>query len=383
MVPKRVLEYLDNKRGDMLAFLERLVLAESPSSVPESQAQVQSILLETLQALDYEVQIIQGKKTGGHLLARSQEFVRRDPEQLLLGHCDTVWPLGTLKQMPFETDGEIVRGPGVYDMKGGLTQMLFALQALRDLQLKPNLTPVIFINSDEEIGSLESDQHISKLAQQVKRAFVLEPALGLTGRLKTARKGVGHFEIMITGIAAHAGLDPDKGASAILELSHQIQQLYSLNDRERGISVNVGTVTGGLRSNVVAPSSSASIDVRVPTQREAKRMESAIYELRPITPGVSIEIRGKIGRPPLERTVSNCQLWNLALNIGHEINIHLEEGIAGGASDGNITSQYTATLDGLGAVGDGAHAAHEFVFLEKMSERAALLAMLLLAPLDA
>lgn len=383
MVAKQLLEYLNDKRGDMLAFLGRLVLAESPSSVPESQAHVQSILLEALQALDYEVQIIQGKKTGGHLLARTQQFGPLAPEQLLLGHCDTVWPLGTLKQMPFETDGEIVRGPGVYDMKGGLTQMLFALQALRDLQLKPNIAPVIFINSDEEIGSLESDQHISKLAQQAKRAFVLEPALGLTGRLKTARKGVGHFEIMITGIAAHAGLDPDKGASAILELSHQIQQLYSLNDRERGISVNVGTVTGGLRSNVVAPSSSASIDVRVPNQNEANRMESAIYELRPITPGVSIEIRGKIGRPPLERTVSNRRLWNLALKIGREINIHLEEGIAGGASDGNITSQFTATLDGLGAVGDGAHAAHEFVFLEKMSERAALLAMLLLAPLDA
>lgn len=382
MVARQLLNYLNDKRGDMLAFLERLVLAESPSLVPESQAHVQSILLESLQALDYEVQSIQGKKTGGHLLARTQQFVPNDPEQLLLGHCDTVWPLGTLKRMPFESNGEIVRGPGVYDMKGGLTQMLFALQALRDLQLKPSLAPVIFINSDEEIGSLESDQHITNLAQQAKRAFVLEPALGLTGKLKTARKGVGHFEIMITGIAAHAGLDPDKGASAILELSHQIQQLYSLNDRERGISVNVGTVTGGLRSNVVAPSSSASIDVRVPTQHEANRMESALYELRPITRGVSIEIKGKIGRPPLERTLSNRRLWNLALKIGDEINIRLEEGTAGGASDGNITSQYTATLDGLGAVGDGAHAAHEFIFLEKMSERAALLAMLLLAPLD-
>ncbi|MDX1615865.1 MAG: M20/M25/M40 family metallo-hydrolase, partial [Candidatus Promineifilaceae bacterium] len=219
-----------------------------------------------------------------------------------------------------------------------------------------------------------------ELAQQVERVFVLEPALGEDGRLKTARKGVGTFYLNVEGRAAHAGLDPQKGASAIVELAHQIQQLSALTDLTRGVTVNVGVVAGGVGANVIAPSSSAVVDVRVPTAAVAAEVSAAVRGLRAVTPGTSVTIKGAINRPPLEQTPANRTLWRLAQSTAASLDLHLEEGMAGGGSDGNFTSQYAATLDGLGAVGDGAHALHEFIYLDKMVERAALLALLLLAP---
>ena len=250
--------YLQEQQESMIHFLSQLVLAESPSTDPIAQEKPLAILSVALLDLGFSVQIIPGQKSGGHLLAEAKGNKPAggpQPKQLLIGHCDTVWPIGTLKEMPLEVEEDIVRGPGVYDMKGGLTQMIFALNALKALQLKPLLDPLIFINSDEEIGSNESRSHICRLAQEVRRAFILEPALGLTGKLKTARKGVGQFELIVHGRAAHAGLDPEKGISAILELSYLIQELYNLNDFEKGVSVNVGTIDGGLRTNVIAPQS--------------------------------------------------------------------------------------------------------------------------------
>jgi glutamate carboxypeptidase len=282
--------------------------------------------------------------------------------------------------MPFKVEGNVINGPGVYDMKGGLVQMIFALKALRDLELRSQFRPVIFINSDEEIGSVESAKHIHKLAQEVERVFVLEPSLGATGKLKTARKGVGQFKIEVHGRSAHAGLEPEKGISAILELSHVIQKLFAMNDAGAEISVNVGLVEGGSRPNVIAAQSSAVVDVRVPRSADAAGIEEAISGLAPETRGATLEITGKINRPPLERTGANQRLWDLAARLGKEIDLDLEEGMAGGASDGNITSQYTATLDGLGAVGGGAHASHEFLYLDQMVERSTLLCLLLLAP---
>jgi len=364
----------------MIVLLKRLVLAESPSTNPGSQAQVLTLLREELQQLDYDVKHIPGKSTGGHLVGRVSKASVAQPAQLLLGHCDTVWPIGTLTTMPFSIDGNIIRGPGVFDMKGGLVQMMFALKTLSELQLKPILAPIVLINSDEEIGSGESELHIMDLAKVVERVFVLEPALGLSGRLKTARKGVGQFEIRVFGRAAHAGLDPEKGISAILELSHIIQKLFAMNDFEKGISVNVGLVQGGLRPNIVAPTSRAVVDVRVPSAEYAYKMEQEILGLEPSLSGVKLSIEGRIDRPPLERTPSNRLLWNTACNLGNALNLILEEGLAGGASDGNLTSQQVATLDGLGAVGDGAHADHEFIFIDKMVERSALLALLMLEP---
>jgi glutamate carboxypeptidase len=282
--------------------------------------------------------------------------------------------------MPVEEHDGALKGPGVYDMKAGLTQIVFALRALRQLGLPPDVTPLVFVNTDEEIGSAESSPKILDLLPVACRAFVLEPSLGLAGQLKTARKGVGQFTILVKGKAAHAGLDPESGASAILELSHVIQELFALNDVSRGTTVNVGVIDGGLRPNVVAPVSRAVVDVRVVTQEEAQRIEEAIRALRPQTPNVTLQITGSIERPPMERTPGNQQLWRLAQDLGRQLGVELQEGTAGGGSDGNLTSLYVPTLDGLGAVGDGAHAAHEFVFVEKLPERAALLSLLLLAP---
>jgi glutamate carboxypeptidase len=291
-----------------------------------------------------------------------------------------VWPLGTLEEMPVEVGNGVVRGPGVYDMKGGLAQMVYALRALRTLGLKPPVTPVVFINSDEEVGSRDSRRHIRRLARVANRVFVLEPSLGSEGKLKIARKGVGRFSFFIEGKAAHAGLAPEGGASAVLELSHLIQTLHALNDPSRGTTVNVGVVEGGLSPNVVAPKSRAQVDVRVRTPEEAWRVTEAILGLEPATAGVALRVEGGIGRPPMERTPRNRALWETAGRLGEKIGAKLEEGTAGGASDGNTTSLYAATLDGLGAVGGGAHARHEFVYVDKMVERAALLALLLMEP---
>ena len=275
-------------------------------------------------------------------------------------------------------EGNVARGPGVYDMKGGLVQMLFALKAMKALTLRPRLAPYVFINTDEEIGSHESGIVIRALAQEADRVFVLEPSLGPSGKLKTARKGVGRFHVEINGVAAHAGLDPEKGRSAILELSHVIQQMFALNNHETDVSVNVGLVEGGLRPNVIAPSSKAEIDVRVPTQDGARLVEQAILSITPVTEDVEVTITGQVNRAPLERTPANRALWRLAQGAAAEMGIQIDQGMAGGGSDGNITSQFTATLDGLGAVGDGAHATHEFIYLDKMLERSSLLGMLLL-----
>ena len=377
-----VFSYLRERLPEMVGLLEQLVLAESPSVVPDSQAAVFRLLAEPLQAVGYSVKHMPGRQTGGHLYARPQARARRGQSQLLLGHADTVWPLGTLQDMPLRIEEGVMRGPGAYDMKAGLVQMVYALRALRDLQLEPAVTPVVFINSDEEIGSVESTPHIRRLAQTVERVFVLEPSLGLSGKLKTARKGVGQFRIVVKGKAAHAGLDPEGGASAILELSHIIQKLFALNDPDRGITVNVGVIDGGLRPNVVAPESRAAADVRVRTYEDAKWIEEQIHALQPESPGVALEIEGRIRRLPMERTARNAALWETARRVAQDLpmNADLEEGLAGGASDGNTTSLYTATLDGLGGVGDGAHAQHEFVALDKMAERGALLAALLMAP---
>lgn len=378
--PQAIIEYLTAHRQEMERFLTSLVEAESPSLVPESQAMVMTLLWEALAEIGFKVEIIPGKETGGHLLAQKDEGGADKPRQLLLGHCDTVWPIGTLKDRPVVINGNRMSGPGVFDMKGGLAQMIFALIAVAELGLKTAVSPVILINSDEEIGSPESTDLIYHWAKRVDRAFIMEPALGLSGKLKTTRKGVGTFTISVSGKAAHAGLDPDKGVSAVLELSHLIQTLFRLNELERGISVNVGRIEGGLQPNVIAPQSKAIVDVRVPTSKDADRLEKAIRGLRPSLNGTALVIEGGFRRPPLEQTPCNLALWQIARELGREIGLDLEEATAGGASDGNFTSVYTATLDGLGAVGDGAHAKHEYIYLDKMIERTTLLTLLLLLP---
>lgn len=370
----QLLRYLRERRQEMVGLLERLALAESPSAEPALQLPLLDALSKELAGIGYASRRLR----GGCLYAKPSG--RGGPAQLLLGHCDTVWPVGTVKQMPVENEGNIVRGPGVYDMKAGLAQMVFALSAIHALEFEPAVRPLVFVNSDEEIGSHASSRHIRRLCRVSERAFVMEPSLGPTGKLKTARKGVGRFSVVVEGRASHAGLDPQGGASAILELSYVIQDLFALNDPASGVTVNVGRVDGGLGPNVVAPRCSAQVEVRVPTAEDARRVEKRVLSLQPSTEGVELKMEGGMGRTPMERTPRNRKLWEAARELGGELGLDLEEGLAGGASDGNTASLYTATLDGLGAVGDGAHARHEFVYVDSMIERAALLALLVLQP---
>lgn len=359
-----------------------LTRCESPSEDPASQQPVLDLLADRLRDLDMASRRWSGSRSGGGLLARPTARHRRAPMQLLIGHCDTVWPAGTLEEMPAVRDGRLLRGPGIYDMKAGLAQIVTALEIVRRLGIRPELTPVVFVDSDEEIGSHDARGHLRRLARAAQRVWVLEPSLGPEGRVKTARKGVGRFTLRARGRAAHAGLDPEQGASAILELSHVIQQLFSLNDPERGISVNVGTIDGGLRSNVVAAESSADVDVRVPALEDARAVERAIRGLEPTVPGVSLHVEGGFGRPPLEPTPRNRRLWHLARRTAAALGLELQEATAGGGSDGNLTSPWAATLDGLGAVGAGAHARHEHVDVDRSLERVALLALLILEPAE-
>jgi glutamate carboxypeptidase len=373
-----VLDWMRRRTAEMVDALERLAGAESPSLDPASQREPFELLADPLRELGFAVERIPGRAVGDHLLAREGGAAPEDEgHQLLLGHMDTVWPRGTLASMPIREEEGRLHGPGVYDMKAGLVQMVFAIRAVRELGLAPSAPVVALVNSDEEIGSPESGEHIDRLARSAARALVLEPSYGPTGRLKTVRKGVGEFVVTVSGIASHAGIDPGKGVSAILELSHQVQRLFALNDADRGVTVNVGTIDGGLRSNVVAPEARAIVDVRVRASSDAKRVEAAIRALEPVHEGAELRVEGGFGRPPLERTPRNRALWDTARATATELSIELEEAEVGGASDGNLTSRYTATLDGLGGVGDGAHAEHEHVIVDRMPERAALLAMLL------
>ncbi|MDQ1311333.1 MAG: glutamate carboxypeptidase [Pseudomonadota bacterium] len=378
--PQRLLHEVRWRRDQFLSVLESLCRAESPSLDAHRQQAVHAVLAANLDALGYEVRELPGVRSGGHLYARPRRRNRGTGVQLLLGHYDTVWPAGTLATMPFGFEGDRARGPGVYDMKGGLAQIVVALASLRGLAIEPELTPVVLVNADEEVGSRESGRYVRRLARIADRALVLEPSLGIEGRLKTERKGVARYTVVVHGRAAHAGLDPGAGASAILELSHVIQALFALNDPARGITVNVGTIDGGLRPNVVAAESRAVVDVRTRSAADAERVDASIRQLQPVTPGTSLSIEGGPGRPPLEPTPRNQALFETAQTLGQHLGMSLDGGTAGGGSDGSTASLHTATLDGLGPVGDGAHAAHEYIEIGPTLDRAALLALLLVAP---
>lgn len=376
-----LLAWLRDAEPEMAALLERLVLAESPSTEPDAQRLPFAILAGELSRMGYVVRRVPGFGTGDHLYARPLRRRRGRPFQLVIGHMDTVWPVGTLAEMPVRRDGDLVFGPGTHDMKAGLVQLVFALRVLNALGLSPSVTPVVIVNSDEEISSTSSERVIAALARGAERAFVLESGEGSEGRLKIARKGVGRFQLTVRGRASHVGTAFDQGVSAILELSHQVQRLFALNDPERGITVNVGTVDGGLLPNVVAPAASASVGVRVPTAAAAAGVERAIRALEPVSEGSSLEVTGGFARPPMEPTPRNRRLLEKARSLGRELGLTLEDaGLVGGGSDANTTSLYTATLDGIGPVGDGGHACDEHVGISSIAERAALLALLLLEP---
>lgn len=373
-----LLEWLHSQEPALVRLLERLVRAESPSTDRRTQAVPFGILARELRRVDFVVRHVPGGEVGDHLYARPRERRRGAPYQLLVGHMDTVWPRGTLQWMPLRLEGDVLYGPGTYDMKGGLVALLFALRALHAFGSSPTVTPVVVVNTDEEIGSTSSERLIALLARGAVRAFVLEGGEGGEGRLKIARKGSGRFVVTVRGRASHAGSSFDHGVSAILELSHLVQQLFALNDPRRGVTVNVGTVDGGLRPNVVAPEATATVDVRVPTRAAARGLDRSIRSLHPVVAGSAVHVEGEIG-PPMEPTPRNRRLLSTALRVGRELGLELEDaGLVGGASDANTTSLYTATLDGLGPAGGSDHAPDEHMSIESTVERAALLALLLL-----
>ena len=296
----------------------------------------------------------------------------------MVGHFDTVWPVGTLGSMPFRVEGGQAFGPGVYDMKASLVLVEFALRAIRDLGQNPTRPVEVLLTSDEEIGSPTSRGLIEARARLSHSALIIEPPLA-DGSLKTARKGVGQYRITIEGKAAHAGVEPEKGISAVDELARITLSLHALSDPAAGTSVNVGVVEGGTTSNVVAARASAQVDVRARTREQAQTLDAAIRAIRPHHPEARLTVEGGFNRPPMERTPAGVALFERARAIGRTMSLELGEGATGGGSDGNFTAALgVPTLDGLGARGAGAHAHHEQVDLASFPERAALLATLLL-----
>lgn len=303
-----------------------------------------------------------------------------DRQILLVGHYDTVWPLGEAARRPFRIEGDRAYGPGVYDMKAGLLQAIFAIKLLQDSGRFPeDKKVVLLINSDEELGSPTSRTFIEEQARKSAAAFVLEPPMEPSGSLKTARKGSGRYKLTVQGVSAHAGVSPEKGVSAVYELACQIQRLHALTDFSLGTTVNVGVIRGGIGSNVVAEHAEGEIDIRVSTSAEADRIEGELNRLVPVLPGSRLTLTGRMMRPPMERTGRTAELFALAKEIARtEHGIELTETHTGGVSDGNFTAAVgTPTLDGLGARGDYAHSPDEYIRLDEIPFRISLLAELI------
>ena len=378
-------DFVAERRDNIVDLLMELANFESPSLVRESQHAVQELLARRLKGIGFAAELFPGTDTGDHLYLTREDastVPQEGPVQLLLGHTDTVWPIGTVYDMPVEWEDkeDIVRGPGVFDMKAGVVQMVFALEALSELGLEPTVAPTIFLNSDEEIGSPDSRGHVARLAQAASRVLVLEPALGPQGHIKTTRRGVSRFEVRVIGRASHSGVALEEGASAIEEMAHVVHALHAMTDQERGIGVNVGNISGGGMVNVVAAECRAGVDVRVGTQADAEWIGSVIRSMEATTPGTRLEVEEVINVVPMEATPRNQVLWNAVQGCGKRLGLELEGVQSGGASDGNTASLYTATIDGLGAVGHGAHAHHEHIRVSGLLERTTLLALILMMP---
>ncbi len=361
----------------MLKTLETIVNMESFSSEKHLTDKLADKLVEIFeQTTGGKAQIIPNKDFGNHVRG---EWGQGDEQVLILCHFDTVWPEGTTKTNPFriDPDGTKAYGPGIYDMKGGLVQGLYAVNALQTLGKKTNKKVVFLFNSDEEVGSLTSKELILAEAAKSKYVLVLEPSAP-GGAVKISRKGVGMFDIKVTGKPVHAGNDHEKGRSAIEELARQIQYIHSLTDYDKQTTLSVGIIQGGSTRNTVAEHAEAQIDLRIQTAAEAERIYQIIMNLKPQTEGTTLQITGEINRPPMERNAQMLEIYGKAKKIAQEeLGLDLLEKAVGGASDGNFTSVIKPTLDGIGAVGDGAHANHEYIDLTQMPQRSALVALLL------
>jgi glutamate carboxypeptidase len=377
-LPRELLQALESRLREMVAALGRLVRAESPSNEKDAADRCARLLAKEWRRRGTRVEIIRQKRRGDHLRISWCPGKGRSQGQLLvLGHYDTVYASGTLRTMPFRVRDGRAYGPGVFDMKGGLVQALFAFDALRRLNARMRKRIVFLWTSDEEIGSVSSRARIEAEARRSDAVFVLEPAFGPLGLLKTSRKGVGEAELIVHGRAAHAGLAPQEGVNAVHELARQIVRIEEWNDPRRAVTVNADIIEGGTKSNVIAERAWAVVDLRALHVSDMRRIEQRLRSLRPILRGARLEVRGGFSRPPMERRMS-AALFARAKQIAQQMGISLGECCAGGGSDGNFTAALgIPTLDGLGAVGDGAHSAREHIVVRRMPERAALLAALL------
>lgn len=377
-LPKILYASLRSRLPDMLDLLRELTLLESPSTEKAAADRCCGFLADQWLLRGGIVHVLKQGRRGNHLRVVWPPTANRPKGQLLvLGHYDTVYPIGSLPKMPFRISGGKAFGPGTFDMKAGIVQALFAFEALQALKI-PITKNIIFLwTSDEEIGSDSSRAVIEAEAKRSEAVFVLEPSLGPRGLLKTSRKGVGEAEIVVRGRASHAGLNPEKGINAIHELASQIARIERWNDLRRGVTINADIVEGGSRTNVVADHAKATLDLRAWSSSDMRRLESRLHSLKPLHRGAKLEITGGFDRPPLERQHS-AALFTRAQALAKQLGIRLGEAAAGGGSDGNFTAALgISTLDGLGAVGDGAHSIKEHILVKTMPQRSALLAALL------
>src|SRR5712692_4947758 len=375
---KEFLRLLKPRLPDMLATLRRFVIAESPSLEKAAADCCCGLIAEEWRKRGARVERVTQKHRGDHLRITYSPNTSPPAGQLpVLGHYDTVYSTGTLRKMPFRLSSGRAYGPGAFDMKAGIVQALFALQALQQNNVIRRKRIVFLWTSDEEIGSESSRKLLESEARRSDAVFVLEPSFGPRGLLKTARKGVGEAELIVHGRASHAGLAPEEGINAIHELAAQLTHIEKWNDLRRGATINAGIIEGGTRANVIPERARAVLDLRALRVSDMRRLERRLHALRAIHRGARLEITGGFDRPPLERKMS-AALFTRAKSLARQLHLRLGECTVGGGSDGNFTAALgIPTLDGLGAVGDGAHSSHEHVFVNTMPARAALLAALL------
>jgi glutamate carboxypeptidase len=372
------LHYLEQHKDEIVQTIQQLVEIESPSDIKQAVDRLGAVLAGRFEDLSGHTRFHRAEKFGNHLQVDFPGQHRGKPV-LLLGHLDTVYPIGTLATMPSRVADGRVWGPGTLDMKSGIALMLHAIEALQAWRGKMLSRPVtVLLVSDEEIGSNSSRGITERLARKSSAVLVPEPSYGLRGAVKTARKGIGEYKITVFGKAAHSGLDFEKGESAVLELAKQIIEISGLTDLKHGLTLNVGVIQGGTRVNVIAAQASASLDVRIARIKDAAGIDRKLHSLKPFNRKCKLEITGGLNRPPMERTAGVAALYKKASQIARELGWTLEEAAVGGGSDGNFTAALgIPTLDGLGGVGEGAHATHESVLISELPRRAALLAHLI------
>jgi glutamate carboxypeptidase len=368
------------RQKEIVALIQEMVASESPSDDPAAVNRFVDLIGDVTPSFA-RVKTVPGGRFGRHIVCEFDLPGKKKAGHILaLGHSDTVWPLGTLASMPFrEKDGRLW-GPGVLDMKAGIAFFIYAMRILRDLEVPVPHKVTMQINSDEEVGSDSSRGLTERNARRSTAVLVLEPGTGLEGKLKTARKGVGGYTVIVRGKATHSGLDFTGGASAVLELARQIERIAQFTDLKRGITVNPGVISGGTRVNVVAAEARAEIDMRILRLKDAAALDRKFRKLRPVDKRCSLEVSGGLNRPPMERTPGTVQLLRKAQALARELGVELDESTVGGGSDGNFTAALgVPTLDGLGAVGEGAHALNESILVDRIADRTALLAKLVAA----